>query len=72
MLLVGFVLLLGHGPSQSHVSKHSNDFIKSTSRKYSQVEKYHLYDPVAIEHKSIPVSGYNVTYRPDDKTVKFS
>ena len=44
-------------------AKHGNDFIASEARKYSQIEKYHRYDPVRIEHKSINVLHYNVTYR---------
>ena len=36
---------------------------KSEAVKYTQVEKYHNYQPVLIEHKSISVLDYNVTYR---------
>ena len=36
---------------------------QSEAVKYTQVEKYHTYQPVLIEHKSISVLDYNVTYR---------
>ena len=58
------MLILSHGPPiASRRRAHGNHFVESEARKYTQIEKYHRYDPVAIEHKSINVLHYNVTYR---------
>ena len=59
------MLILGHSSPIASRGRgaHENHFIESKARKYTQVEKYHRYDPVEIELKSVAVLNYNVTYR---------